>query len=133
MKPDGLVPVPLVLDLWALGHSQKQIAEMVGLPNRKHVERIVANARRLGDKRAVRHSTAGRIMGKAIPFQKRVHGRHKTVDGVEVVPALGKPLCRRGHPRTPDNLKKSGCCKICAAETTSLRYYARRASQKASQ
>lgn len=125
-------PIPLVLDLWSLGHTQKQIAEMVGLPNRKHVERIIAHARELGDRRAVRHAAGGRIMGKAIPFQRRTEDR---LDGIEVVPALLKPLCDRGHPRTPENLKKSSNCKKCDAALSLLRFHAKRlrARQETSQ
>lgn len=79
-------PIPLVLDLWSLGHSAGQIAKMVGLPNRKRVERIVANARKIGDPRAVRHAIGTRILGKAIPPAKRFRKTRQTKhDGFEIV------------------------------------------------
>lgn len=85
------VPIPLVLDLWALGHSQKQIAEMVGLPNRKHVERIVANARKIGDPRAVRHAIGTRILGKAVPPAQRHRQTRQTKHaGFEIVQLVEK-------------------------------------------
>lgn len=88
---DGLVPIPLALDLWALGHSQSQIAKMLGLPNRKHVERIIANARKIGDPRAVRHAVGTRILGKGIHHTKRfTNGRRQKHAGFEIVPLLEK-------------------------------------------
>jgi hypothetical protein len=57
-------PIPLVLDLWSLGHIAADIAEKCGLPNAKHVTRIVDNARRLRDPRAVLHCYPnGRVVG----------------------------------------------------------------------
>lgn len=29
-----------------------------------------------------------------------------------------KSVCRRGHPRTPDNLNSAGGCKTCCKQTT---------------
>lgn len=58
------VPIPLVLTLWSLGHIAADIAEKCGLPNAKHVTRIVDNARRLRDPRAVLHCyPTGRVVG----------------------------------------------------------------------
>jgi hypothetical protein len=116
-KPDGLVPIPLVLDLWALGHSQADVAEKLGLPNGKHVERIVERARQLGDRRAVFHATGGRIIGKGIPAAKRfVKGRHPRYQGFEIVDRILKPLCPRGHAMTPENRRPLGGCRICQNE-----------------
>lgn len=57
-------PIPLVLDLWSLGHIAADIAEKCGLPNAKHVTRIVDNARRLRDPRSVLHCyPTGRVVG----------------------------------------------------------------------
>ena len=106
-------PIPLVMDLWALGHSQKQIAEMVGLPNRKWVERIVAKARSIGDRRAVRHATGSRILGKGIPRQKRLMARkQRALDGFEIVPVIYKATCVNGHPRLA-NVTPYGSCLTC--------------------
>ena len=111
-------PIPLVLDLWALGHSQGQIAAMVGFPNRRHVERIISHARTIGDPRAVRHATGDRVLGKRIT--DRVPRAKKRIDGFVVVPALGKPLCLRGHARTPENLRGDRC-RICENALAGLR------------
>lgn len=106
-------PIPLVLDLWALGHSQGQIATMVGLPNRRHVERIVAKARLIRDPRAVRHATGSRILGKAIPREKRLLARRqRALDGVEIVPIIYKATCIHGHPRLA-NVDRQHHCLTC--------------------
>ena len=106
-------PVPLIIDLWSLGNSQGQIAEMLGLSSRKVVERIVAKARLIGDKRAVRHATGSRILGKGIPREKRLLARKKRVlDGIEVVPAIHKATCVNGHPRLA-NVTPYGSCLTC--------------------
>lgn len=90
-KSDGLVPIQLVLDLWSLGHSQGQIAKMVGLPNRKRVEHIIARAREIGDPRAVRHAHGTRILGKAVHHTERFQkARQKQHRGFEIVPLLEK-------------------------------------------
>lgn len=99
-------PILPTLDLWALGHSASQIAEMLGFPNAKQVTRIVEKARSIGDKRAVLHSTGGKLIGRPA---------HMAVPPLaNVVPALPrKTHCPQGHARTPDNLTKSGYCRIC--------------------
>lgn len=80
-------PIPLTLDLWALGHSAKQIAEALGYPNSKHVTRIVENARSIGDLRACYHAHGTRILGKGIPFTERFLRTNQTkFRGFDVVP-----------------------------------------------
>ena len=106
-------PVLLVLNLWSLGHSQGQIAAMVGLSSRKVVERIVAKARSIGDRRAVRHATGSRILGKSIPHTKRLLARkQRALDGIEIVPIIHKALCVHGHPRL-NNVDRQHHCLTC--------------------
>ena len=82
-------PIPITLDLWALGHSAEQIAEALGYPNGKHVTRIVEKARSLGDPRAVYHAQGTRILGKGIPFTERfLKTRQTKFRGFEVVQRL---------------------------------------------
>lgn len=99
-------PIPLILDLWSLGHTASVVATMAGLPNHKHVTRIVKHARDIGDKRAVLHvDDSGRLIGRA---------GHALRPPVAIpVPALGKALCAAGHPRVSDNLSSVGQCKTC--------------------
>jgi len=106
-------PIPLIMNLWALGHSQGQIATMVGASSRKVIERIIAKARSIGDRRAVRHANGSRVLGKAIPREKRLLGRKKRVlDGIEVVPIIHKATCIHGHPRL-GNVDRGGHCLTC--------------------
>lgn len=102
-------PIPLTLQLWSLGHSASDVAAKLGFPNHKHVTRIVAHARSIGDKRAVLHvARNGYLIGRP--------GRMALPPVAIPVPALGKPLCRNGHLRTPDNLTKDRHCRMCHAE-----------------
>jgi hypothetical protein len=100
-------PILTALDLWSLGHSARQIAEMLGFPNGAHVTRIVAHAREIGDKRATLHvAGTGRLIGRP--------GRMAVPPVAIPVPAIGKLRCVRGHARTPDNVYASnGMCKAC--------------------
>ena len=110
MKDAPIIPA---LDLWSLGHSAGQIAEMLGFPNHKHVTRIVEHARSISDKRAVLHKAQnGRLIGRPGRHARKVVKREK-VNGIEVVPAIPQPLCARGHARTPENVNKSRQCKEC--------------------
>jgi hypothetical protein len=82
-------PVPLILDLWSLGHSASDIAERVGLPNGKHVTRIIADARSIGDPRAVlhKHPSNDRLIGR--PGRSGTIARKRVkIGGLEVVPAI---------------------------------------------
>src|SRR5258706_4875011 len=82
-------PVPLILDLWSLGHSASDIAARVGLPNGKHVTRIVHDARLIGDPRAVlhKHPRTERLIGR--PGRTGIIARRRSkIDGIEVVPAI---------------------------------------------
>jgi hypothetical protein len=82
-------PVPLILDLWSLGHSASDIAARVGLPNGKHVTRIVHDARLIGDPRAVlhMHPRTERLIGR--PGRTGIIARRRSkIDGIEVVPAI---------------------------------------------
>lgn len=57
-------PILVVLDLWSLGHSGSDIAKKLGFPNAKHITRIISQARRLRDPRAVLHCySTGRVVG----------------------------------------------------------------------
>lgn len=107
-------PIPLVLDLWSLGHTAAVVAVMAGLPNHKHVTRIVKHARDIGDKRAVLHVAGnGRLIGRA--------GRMERPPVAIPVPALTKPLCIAGHARTPDNVDGAGHCFECNRARDRLR------------
>jgi len=112
-------PVPLVLDLWALGHSAGDIVGRLDLPNVKHVERVVRNARSIRDPRAVLHADSnGRLIGRA--------AYSSVLAAVEVVPSIvalrlpvekgspGRPvslICKNGHPRAGNVIDRS--CKTC--------------------
>jgi hypothetical protein len=88
-------PVPLILDLWSLGHSASQIAEMVGLPNHRQVTRIIRDARSIGDKRAVLHkySHGDRLIGRP-GRDGAIARRRDRINDIEVVPAIE----RRNRP-----------------------------------
>lgn len=103
--PDGSLPVPAILQLWSLGHSGGQIASMMGLGphGTRAVHLVVANARDIGDPRAVDH--AGR--------NGRPLGRPNEGVSAEIVPAVRKLRCKHGHPRTPENVDSYGNCRIC--------------------
>lgn len=99
-------PIIAALDLWSLGHSASQIAEMLGFPNHRQVSLIVERARSIGDKRAVLHAAANkRLIGRP--------GRMIVPPVANVVPALGKPICAHGHPRTPENVTDLHRCREC--------------------
>jgi hypothetical protein len=118
-------PIPLVLQLWSIGHSASQIAEMVGLPSHKAVTRIIAQAREIGDPRAILHCGAnGRLLGRPGRTGRKASKYGHKVAGKEVVTLLPKPtipVCRRGHERT-----ERGECKTCKRMTDRLRYRAMR-------
>lgn len=112
-------PVPLVLDLWATGLSARVISEMLDVP-RRTVHMIVEQARDIGDHRAVLHAGKnGRGIGRP----------NKGIDpaDVEMVPAITAPVCRRGHPRIPENVDNSSNCRICDRARKRADYEARRA------
>jgi hypothetical protein len=111
-------PVSLILDLWSLGHSGADIVKKLGIANRRVVERLVDQARSIGDPRAVYHVAAsGRIMGTGIPRRKRYRVRRQThYEGFQLVEMIGKPVCDRGHMRLPHNVDEWGHCKQCHRE-----------------
>jgi len=93
-------PVPLILDLWSLGHSASDIAARVGLPNGKHVTRIVHDARLIGDPRAVlhKHPRTERLIGR--PGRTGIIARRRSkIDGIEVVPAIDSGSARAADDR----------------------------------
>ena len=102
--------ISALLDLWSLGHSAGQVAGMLGI-SRWKVYATVEQARDIGDPRATLHVGAnGRPIG---------NGRRGMVvilefPDVEVVPAIRKLKCVRGHPRTPENVTKKSLCRVCA-------------------
>lgn len=99
-------PIPLTLDLWATGMSAGAIAERLGYPNAKHVTRIIANARKIHDPRAVLHAgKSGRLLGRA--------GHKPVLAAVEVVPSTTALACKAGHPQIPRNVYRSGGCRLC--------------------
>ena len=129
MNPEiGLVPVPLVIQLWSLGHSAKAVAEMVGLPNGRHVARIIAHARSIDDPRAVFHvDRRGRLLGKGIPpSERKVKRRQKEFRGFLIVPVLPltRPTCANGHTRPPGTP-----CRTCQNEGRLRRNAARAGAQ----
>lgn len=106
-------PIPLVLDLWSLGHSASSIAEKLGFPNFRHIERIVRHARSINDPRATLHaSTAGRLIGRP------GNGPHPEA---EIVPAITALRCPAGHPKSRENIAHWGAsgwgkCRVCQRE-----------------
>lgn len=111
MKEAPIIPT---LELWAQGYSARDVAAMLGYPNGRQVALIVAQARSIGDKRAVYHFTRGRIIGKGVPFEKRrVRRNQKTFDGFALVPLKKAIACKRGHPRNDLTVYKDGRCKEC--------------------
>jgi hypothetical protein len=121
---DGPVPIPLVLDLWSLGHSAGDIAQRLAVPGgHKGVTRIVAHARELGDPRAVLHcGENGRLLGRPGRDGTTIRRGAKTVKKKEAVILLPKPTiprCKRGHERT-----ERGECRACKKITDGLRYRA---------
>lgn len=98
-------PVPLVLDLWALGHSARDIGEKLGI-TRKRVSKIVEQARDIGDPRAVLHAGKnGNLIGRP--------GRMAVPPRGEVVPSTAALVCRAGHPQTRMNVDDHGHCLPC--------------------
>lgn len=123
-------PIPLVLDLWSLGHSAGDIAARTGV-SRKSVTLIVHQARRIGDPRAtVLHCyEEGRLAGRPGRDGTKIRRGAKTVKGKAVVMLVpkqkkpkkprqvwGKATCVRGHERVPANLGAQGHCLQCRRE-----------------
>ena len=108
------VPIPLVLDLWALGHSASDVARKVGLPNHRHVARIVERARSINDPRAVLHAAKnGRLIGRP--------GRMAAPPLVEIVPSSRALACHAGHPQTAENIGSQGNCLECGRIRDAIR------------
>lgn len=116
------VPIPLILDLWSLGHSAGDIAKRLDVPGgHKGVTRIIKHAREIGDKRAVLHCCAnGRLAGRPGRDGTRLRRGAKGVKRKEVVMLIPKraPICRRGHEKT------ERVCRVCQKMTDRLRYQA---------
>lgn len=121
-------PIPLVMDLWSLGHSAEDIADKIGFPDRRHVQRIIAHARSIGDPRAVFHVEAGRLLGRGIKaIERRVTPRQTKYRGFLIVPVLRvrNYLCQKGHPRPPGTP-----CRVCQNEARKRQQRAERARHK---
>jgi hypothetical protein len=117
-------PILTVLDLWSLGHSAAEVADMLGFPNGKHVTRIVEKARSIGDKRAVLHvSSTGRMLGRpgrmarppvaiAVPS---ITALRLTAPKPRKVPRprTRKLFCKRGHPRNAKTIDSNWGCRLC--------------------
>lgn len=82
-------PIPAVLDFWALGHSASVIAEWLGFPNHRHITRIIANARRIGDPRAVIHEHTN---GKPAGNFRKIARMHADSPAIEIVPLIAPRL-----------------------------------------
>jgi len=101
-------PVTALLTLWSLGHSAGQVAGMLGI-TRGAVYRTVEKARTIGDKRAVLHyGRNGQPIGNPISMALAAFPE------IEVVPAIPKLKCVRGHLRTAETVTKLGLCRECA-------------------
>ena len=95
------LPVTAILDLWSLGHSARDISDLLDVRHRR-VLLIIEQARDIGDPRAVQHiGHNGRPLGRP------------TVADVEFVPAIYKRWCRHGHIRSPENVADNGDCRTC--------------------
>lgn len=123
-------PIPLVLDLWSLGHGGADIAARLGFPDFRHVTRIVAQARQIRDKRTVLHCyPCGRVTGnlrkaarilidwpelQTVPLILRKH--KKRLPRVRYPALVHRPRrvyvrkapssthCKRGHALEADNV-----------------------------
>lgn len=118
-----MLPVALVLDLWATGISAQRIAkDLAG--SRGTVNRIVAQARSIKDPRAVVHLSAS---GKPTGNFRKAKELLARMPELEVVPLPSRrqprklkgksPVCKRGHQRTPENTKVdtrgAAMCRAC--------------------
>lgn len=115
-------PIIPALDLWSLGHSASQVAEMLGFPNHKHVTRIVEHARSIGDKRATLHvASNGRLIGRpgrmAIP---------PVAIPVPALPQTKQEACKRGHARTAESVDPQRRCRECRKIERRLRWDTKR-------
>lgn len=108
-------PVPLILNLWSLGHTARDIAERVGLPDADHVYRVIDHARDIGDPRAVLHKT---VNGKMLGNGELLAGLVGEFEVVAIVSASAqRSHCRHGHEYTRENtyLRRDGVryCRSC--------------------
>lgn len=113
-KSIAIKAVPLVLDLWAYGCSATAIAYVLGLSSAKVVTRIVAQARLIGDPRAVVHwFQDGRPAGR--PGRIRILAQVPGIKSAHLV--KNTTLCHRGHRRTKRStrMRSNGKleCRIC--------------------
>lgn len=125
------VEVPAVLALWSTGYSAGWIADVLNLSGTKPIERILASARAIGDRRAVLHRGAGGNARKAAALLLK-YPWMRTIDVIQRVEPLQIPLCRRGHRLTKLNtiINKSGPqCRRCKHETR-LKLHARIKAQQ---
>lgn len=107
------VPIPAVLALWAAGYTATWIADVLNLPDEKHVQRILAHAREIGDRRAVIHS--GGNTRKAEELRNK-YPWISTISALEGLPPIPVPLCRRGHRMTAMNTIRNASgpqCRKC--------------------
>ena len=105
------LPVPLTLDLWATGMSSQRIAEMLA-GSRGTVNRIVSQAREIGDPRAVVHVTA--VNHKPAGNGRKAKELLAKMPHLEVVKLADKP-CRRGHAMDADNILHVAGRRRCKA------------------
>lgn len=99
-------PVPLVLQLWSLGHSGSDIGRRLGV-SRRTISMIIEQARDIGDRRSVVHlGKNGQPLGRA---------RSILLDfpDIELVPAIPVSHCRRGHPRNAKTVDGKSNCRLC--------------------
>lgn len=102
-------PVPLILNLWSLGHGAGDVSRRLGV-HRRAVEKIVHQARQVGDPRAAVH--VGRN-GQPIGRPDLGLTLLALDPEVELVPFIPAQHCKHGHLKTPENVDRYGNCRVC--------------------
>lgn len=108
------VPIPAVLALWSAGYTASWIADVLDLPDEHHIQRIIAHARELGDRRAVIHRSGGNTRKNLALMQK--YPWLTAIDAIEGIERREVPRCRRGHRMTKPNTIQNASgpqCRKC--------------------
>jgi hypothetical protein len=108
-------PILATIELWSLGHSASDIAERLGFPNHRHVARIIAHARSIGDPRAALHcGKSGKPLGRAgRGWEPPRRGRKTPRYAAELIPSIRALVCQRGHAQTARTIAANGYCLEC--------------------